>query len=243
MAANAVGGLGADKYRQQWTAKKVGGLLDFLPGVGEAVGVDEAKQDYDAGNYGMAAAGLGLTAAGLAPGIGDAVSKVGKQGMRAFHGSPHAKAIEQFRPSWGGELGRGVYFSRDEQLASGYKTPRDDKPYPDAGVVEMDLSRANIKDLTRKEWLAIRSKLYDEEQAANDGDWTAEVATRAERRLEELFKSQGYDGIYDDTKQGIVFPDRAHLIDIVRKYGIAGAVSAGLISQQTADEMEAQGLL
>lgn len=48
--------------------------VDFVPGLGDAVGLDEAARDFGAGNYGMAAAGLGLTALGAVPGVGDAAA-------------------------------------------------------------------------------------------------------------------------------------------------------------------------
>lgn len=44
----------------------------------------------------------------------------------------------------------------------------------------------------------------------------------------------------DGSRNYVVFDDK--LIDIVKKYGIAAALSAGLISQQMAEQMQAQGL-
>lgn len=70
--------MGADKYRQQYVAKKVGGLLDFLPGVGEAVGADETKRAFNAGNYGEAALNAGTTVMGAVPGGGDIAAGVAK---------------------------------------------------------------------------------------------------------------------------------------------------------------------
>lgn len=78
----AVGGLlemlGADKYKQRYAAEKVGGLLDFLPGVGEALGVDDTKRAFNAGNYGEAAMNAGSTALGVVPGGGDLAAGVAK---------------------------------------------------------------------------------------------------------------------------------------------------------------------
>lgn len=79
IAGKAGDWFGAGRYAQQDIAKKVGGLIDFVPGAGDAVGLDEAYRDFQDGNYGMAAAGLGLTAAGAIPGAGDAVSGAGRK--------------------------------------------------------------------------------------------------------------------------------------------------------------------
>lgn len=69
--ARALGmGSTANRMRNEGTA-----VMDFIPGVGEVLGVDDAMNDFNAGNYGMAAAGLGLTAVGAVPGVGDVASK------------------------------------------------------------------------------------------------------------------------------------------------------------------------
>jgi len=77
-AGNLFGSLGADKHLQRYAANKIGGAIDLVPGIGDAVGVDDAYQDYKSGNLGMAAAGLGLAAMGAIPGVGD-VAKKGAQ--------------------------------------------------------------------------------------------------------------------------------------------------------------------
>lgn len=74
--------------------------VDFIPGVGDAVGIDEAARDYQAGNYGMAAAGLGLTAAGMVPGVGDAASAAGRKAIRFLPSSsslnlPRSPTLEE----------------------------------------------------------------------------------------------------------------------------------------------------
>lgn len=49
--------------------------IDFVPALGDTVGLNEAYRDYDAGNYLSAAGGLGLTAIGAVPGVGDVAAK------------------------------------------------------------------------------------------------------------------------------------------------------------------------
>jgi hypothetical protein len=64
------------------TRRVVQGAVDFVPGIGDAVGVNDAARDYQAGNYGMAAAGGALAAAGMIPMAGDGLSAFGKALMR-----------------------------------------------------------------------------------------------------------------------------------------------------------------
>lgn len=60
-------------------AGSAGGLLDFIPGVGDYVGGEEAYRDYKSGDYYNAGIGAAATAAGLVPGIGDAAGKLIRQ--------------------------------------------------------------------------------------------------------------------------------------------------------------------
>jgi len=73
------------------TRRVVQGAADFVPGVGDAIGVDDAVRDYQAGNYGMAAAGGALAAAGMIPVVGDAVAAGGRKALNAAEaaGSPY----------------------------------------------------------------------------------------------------------------------------------------------------------
>lgn len=65
--------------------------IDFVPLIGDAVGFDDARNDFNAGNYGMAAAGLGLSAAGIVPGVGDAVAAGGRKILSA--GAENARVV------------------------------------------------------------------------------------------------------------------------------------------------------
>lgn len=63
--------VGGDRGTTNYINDKVRGAADFIPGVGDAVGFDEAKRDFDAGNYGQAAFGAATSAVGSIPGAGD----------------------------------------------------------------------------------------------------------------------------------------------------------------------------
>lgn len=55
--------------------------VDFIPGVGDVVGVNEAARDYQAGNYLGALGGMGLTAVGAVPAVGDLTKKAASELM------------------------------------------------------------------------------------------------------------------------------------------------------------------
>lgn len=100
-------------------------VVDFIPGVGEAVGLNDAYNDFNAGNYGLAAAGLGATAVGAVPGVGDAVGAGVKRGFRAFHGSPHdfdKFSLDKIGTGEGAQAyGHGLYFAENEDVARNYR--------------------------------------------------------------------------------------------------------------------------
>lgn len=125
----------------------------------------------------------------------------------AYHGSPNAKSINSpLRPSEGGELGAGVYFSREAEVAKGYAQSRVSEA---GGVIELDMSQMRIKEITQKQWVKDRAEIYARlEREA--GGWSKELAKVGEAELEQRYKAEGFDGIYaTDTRQGVIFKDRA----------------------------------
>lgn len=75
---------GDNRTLRNWAQDRVRGSVDLLPVVGDAVGFDDAKRDFDAGNYGSAAVNAGLSAVGSVPGVGDAVAGGVKAGGHAL---------------------------------------------------------------------------------------------------------------------------------------------------------------
>ena len=71
--------MGADVQTQRAIIGKTKDIVDFIPGVGDAVGFNDAGRDIQAGNYGAGVSGMGLAALGLIPGAGDLASKAGKK--------------------------------------------------------------------------------------------------------------------------------------------------------------------
>lgn len=72
---NTAGILGFNPNRTASTTRRV---IDFVPGVGDAISLNDAKRDFDAGNYGSAALNAGTGILGLLPGGGDAAVAGGK---------------------------------------------------------------------------------------------------------------------------------------------------------------------
>lgn len=327
--AGGLGRFGADKHRQQWAANKVGGLIDFVPGVGDAVGVDDAYRDYQAGNYGLAAAGLGLTAIGAVPGVGDAVANAGRKGIRAFHGSPHSFdrfSMDKIGTGEGAQAyGHGLYFAESEDVAQSYRQALqqvDTAPFDEIGVPpgqwnaarmfaqNMDPTAPDAAARDFAQWTGrdVTPELVEAFRRAKRPGHTYEVSINADpdafldwdmplvgqppavqqalrsiapnapgmasgpRLLSEIAPSnatpftsaadrqqaaasaalreagipgikyldQGSRGAGEGSRNYVVFDDR--LVEIVRKYGLAGAVAAGLISQEMAAQMQAQGI-
>lgn len=130
-----------------------------------------------------------------------------------YHGSPVASTVQDFRPSSGGELGAGLYFSFERDYAADYAKPRGEvysasESAKTSSVIALDASRIKLKEITKAQFLKDRAALYDAEQNANGGKWDMDVARRAEKKLIEKYQSEGFDGLHEsDEKQGVVFPD------------------------------------
>lgn len=83
-------------------------IADFIPGLGEALGVGDAYSNFQAGNYGQAAADMGMVAIGAVPVVGDAAAR----GIRVWTGGvgDPIKAAKD----------KGAWFSEAKDLAHEY---------------------------------------------------------------------------------------------------------------------------
>ncbi|MCP5007895.1 MAG: hypothetical protein GY941_28765, partial [Planctomycetes bacterium] len=113
-------GLPAQAYRA-----KTQFAADFVPGLGDYLGAEDAKLDYDKGNYGSAALGGVLTAAGALLPMAKPVTKAAAKGIRAFHGSPHSFdkfSMDKIGTGEGAQAyGHGLYFAEAEDTAKFYR--------------------------------------------------------------------------------------------------------------------------
>jgi len=80
LGGRAMGGTPTQRYRAGM-ADMLTGAVDFVPGVGEAVGVTDTVQAARGGNYGTAAMLGGATALGMLPVVGDVASKAVREGL------------------------------------------------------------------------------------------------------------------------------------------------------------------
>lgn len=130
---------------------------------------------------------------------------------KAYHGSPIIGEKGTLTPSNSGELGAGVYFTRNEKYAKNYSLPRGEvlnmsQAETKSGVAELDLSKLNIKILTKEEYLNKRNEFYTIEQELNNGEWDLSVAIRAEEKLINQYQKEGYDGLEVlEEHQGVIF--------------------------------------
>ena len=140
-------------------------LADVLPGVGDAIGIQEAKNDFNRGDYFSGVVGSAATAAGLIPGVGDLAGrgiKAGgeavQKGIRAFHGSPHdfdKFSLDKIGTGEGAQAyGHGLYFAENEGVARSYRDALADDVLFDGKPVGSVLAASN--DLPEGAYDAIR---------------------------------------------------------------------------------------
>jgi len=96
LGGRAMGGTPSQRYRAGM-ADMLTGAVDFVPGVGEAVGVADTVQAARGGNYGTAAILGGATALGMVPVVGDAASGAIKKAANLIN--VQGKDIPVRRPS------------------------------------------------------------------------------------------------------------------------------------------------
>jgi hypothetical protein len=158
---------------------RVQGAADFMPGLGELLGVDDTARAAKAGNYGEAAVNAGLMAVGAVPVVGDAAGQAVKKGIRAYHGSPHSFdkfSMDKIGTGEGAQAyGHGLYFAENEGVAKAYKdelqtydttvdgVPVDKKSPTFAAAMSIaangydtalkDLDRAMSSGLADKDWV------------------------------------------------------------------------------------------
>jgi len=154
----------------------------------------------------------------------------------AYHGSNVAKTIKELKPLSGGELGDGMYFTKDKNYANEYtKGSSYEEPSKNAGVIGLNTSKLKIKEITKQNFLDDRSKLFEEEQKLNGGEWDSKVYRRAVDKLTANYEAQGYDGLHvADEKQGVVFPNSLKKIttDISSKEVSTSTVKKNLITNK-----------
>lgn len=258
-AYNALSG-----YVPPATAEALAGLLDYIPGVGDVSGFEDAYQAGASGDYGAAALLGAAGLVGLAPVVGDAAASGVRKGIRAYHGSPYdfdRFDISKIGTGEGGAVkGRGLNFTDDEGEAALYRNPdlqagrvgQKSKFDGDGRVYEVEINASPeqfvdfdkpLKDQPEQVRSIIAPFVSEADEHANDRRLGFYI--REDRGIEAKLQEAGYPGITAKLGRNthhIVFdPD---LITILRKYGL-GALTVGggyALTQEEYEQAEAMGL-
>jgi hypothetical protein len=149
------GVLSDDPRRQAHVAQKAGGVMDFAPGIGDAVGANQAGRDLAAGNYGSAA----MNAAGLIPG-GDIAGGVAK----AIFGGIAAKTANKGALEVAQKLAKEGADKKAIWDATGWFKGKDDK-----WRFEIDDSTAKFGALPKSQGLMTHLDAYAKRAYGVDG--------------------------------------------------------------------------
>lgn len=157
-----------------------------------------------------------------------------------YHGSPIAKDITEFTETGGGELGKGVYITKDQNLADNYSQPRGevknmDEAKAKAGVLK--IKGVKLKQMTKQEFLDERAAFYDAEKELNNGEWFADSASKAEAKQQAKYKKEGFKGIdIPEENQAIIFS--AKDAKIIPQAPAENAININLARLNTTDEVK-----
>lgn len=214
-ATSALAGL-ADGSREAYRmAEKVTGLADFVPGVGEAIGLNEAwgdlKRGVNTANPYTVGAAMLTGAATLLPG---ALDKPVKRGLgelmaaedgaiRAWHGSPQANldriaANPPARQYDNATSQFGAFFGPNEQTAKHYAGP-------DGRIYETELDFANPYEMDWSDFARFQAveRGPNGERLGGEmwGKRAEELKAEAEAFRRQL-EAQGHDGLIVRGRRG-----------------------------------------
>jgi len=116
-------------------------------------------------------------------------------------------SFQTIKPSTRGDLGQGVYLTRDRKIAENFADPAFRSStleavgdgtfidintgiktsFPKAGVRELSLSNANIKLLKEGEYSKLLAKFRDTKTNVLD--------VNADKKIQAQFRKEGFDGI------------------------------------------------
>jgi len=134
----------------------------------------------------------------LTGGTPEAMARAREQGFDVdtplYHGALNLDQ-QNLTASRGGELGPGVYVSKDPNIARGYAQRAHGEASPEGAGI-MPLVSTKLKPISKQEWLAERGRLMDQYRAENGGEWKAEFSDKAHRELQRRTESEGYGGYY-----------------------------------------------
>jgi hypothetical protein len=153
-----------------------------------------------------------------------------------FHGTD--RDITEFRVSKGGEIGPGVYVTRDATQAGEYARPSYGGPYPEGANVTKTVVKGKMKNMERGEWVALRGEIMDRLREENGGEWDSKFVKQAEKEIMAELEGEGFVGIYLKNPtgkaslmydQGVVF-DPANIRSVHAAFDPAKKKSADLLA-------------
>lgn len=199
----SVGLLGKRKAHEMQANTK--SAVDFVPGLGDAVGANDMARDYRAGNYGSSL----LSAVGLIPAFGDVASKVGKkalanapEGIRAFHGSPHSFdkfSLDKIGTGEGAQAyGHGLYFADNESVALSYRDALKLNGYSSSGETDV-LKAAGLTDSDLRQLDPFLATGGDPETIVRDfTNWTGKKPTpELKRAITQISEQRPKGSMYE----------------------------------------------
>lgn len=217
--SDAAGAFGAGRYAQQDIASGVRNVVDFIPIVGDAVGINDAYRDYQSGNYGQAAAGLGLAAVGAIPGVGDVVAGAARRTVKdtaeelANMLRKEGANIGEIT-NWGSNAGQSSYFTPSFEDAMGFRRTLPEfrvsdhdvgpKRYMEHSHIrpndDLSLKIEEIRKMKEK-WdadLAEPMRMYQEVVSSPDLLMTMSVSPRDIGKAWSIYKQSGGQGKFQD---------------------------------------------
>lgn len=194
--------------------------------MGDAVGFDEAKRDFDAGNYGQAAVGAGLSVLGVIPGAGDAATSVLKKGVNEwrdmYHGTKSG-VFDKFRLS---DKDIGIHATPDAEIANRYAGMDPESMIGPSEAVNGHImpvkvrvgksfdARGLIPDpVNWKDNERIIEGIYDSNDTLSPEIASMVEALKEGATIDQVLKSRGYDSMtYDHYPDPHAAPSEAVML-------------------------------
>ncbi|MEP7454287.1 hypothetical protein [Phyllobacterium sp. SB3] len=182
--------LGLD-YDEDDIADTVGSVVDFVPGLGDVVGIEETKRSYDDGDYLGAGINAAGTLVGFIPGVGDvagkAIKKVGHGAAEALGVAAKKKikdmAPEELRAYKAAKQAEARAKKREAELAAGVEVKGRGRPVGSTKAKEAEIVGKYSDDIDELANTEVQHDLVDELTSSPSG-----YAPEPDRILnEELF--------------------------------------------------------
>ena len=121
--------------------------------------------------------------------------------VKAYHGA-QSPINWPLRASHSGEIGPGVYITKEAEQANEYARPAYGAMYPEgANVIPINID-GELKHIDREWWVNKRSEIMDRLRKENNGEWKGSFKDDAEREIMKMVEDEGYVGMYLNNPTG-----------------------------------------